>query len=86
MKEYLRNVLFVGTMVFCCGCEASNSEALSAIANEGLTNPVLGDASVFSGCSREQGFNRSFSAQRGDRAVHGVVCCNTFACSVRYTD
>lgn len=68
-----------------CGCPASSSEALDALADEGLTDAELGGpVPIFSGCSDDQDWTRSFVAMRGDREVDGVVCCSLFACSVRY--
>lgn len=80
-----RASMFLGLLAL-SSCAAPRSDALSAIADEGLTEPELGGAAViFNGCSDDQNFSRTFTARRGDRRVEGVVCCSLFSCSVRYT-
>lgn len=61
--------------------------ARDAVTSEGLTNVSLGGSvPVFSGCGENQSMmTRSFSARRGTHPVQGVVCCNLFACSIRYS-
>lgn len=80
----MKNVFLACVLFLIPGCMTSEHEARETLADEGLTDVTVGGWVPFSGCPEDQNRNSSFTAHRGDRAVSGVVCCNLFACSVRY--